>query len=381
MAVDLELICLVAIIAAISLLWIIYIRKKEGVDGKKTIRSRKRRLLAVLSMGLPAVLLIFIISLAYGPGGSMSVSETFSTLFSAIGKHGTGLTNKEIFVYYQRLPRAMGALAVGIGLATAGVMYQAIIRNPLVDPYITGVSSGAGLAAITGIIMGSSIGFMSGSVFMVPVMAIIGGLAAFGATMLIAEKSGGSSVNYVLGGVIIGFALSAVQTIVLTFAGDNLHGALFWLFGSFTRLTWENIWFLFIPALGISFVSLIWARDLNLVLLGEEQAKQMGMNVRRFNIIIMVTASVLTAVCVAFVGIIGFVGLVVPHVCRMILGGDHRFVIPASIVLGGILMLVTDFIARMIYIPFELPIGAITALIGAPIFAFLLMKKGRMYDG
>ena len=368
-------------ILAFSLVWILHIGKKEAVDGKTSIRARKRRLVAVLSISIPILLLVFVVSLAYGPGGNMTISETFSHLLSAISKKGTNLNKYEIFVYYSRLPRALGALAVGIGLATAGVMYQAVIRNPLVDPYITGVSSGAGLAAVTGIVMGSSIGFMSGSIFMIPIMAIIGGLAAFGATMLIAEKSGGSSVNYVLAGVIIGFALSAVQTLILTFAGNNLHGAIFWLFGSFTGMNWNNIWFLLIPALGISFTSLIWARDLNVILLGEEQAKQMGMNVRKFNIMIMVTASVLTAICVAFVGIIGFVGLVVPHACRMILGGDHRFVIPASIVLGGILLLCTDFIARMAYVPFELPIGAITAMIGAPVFAYLLIKKGRMYNG
>jgi iron complex transport system permease protein len=198
--------------------------------------------------------------------------------------------------------------------------------------------------------------------------------------MLIAEKSGGSPVNYILAGVIIGMALAAVQTLVLTFAGDQLHDAVFWMFGSFLRLDWENIWFVLIPVLGISFIALFWARDLNLILLGEEQAKQMGMNVRRFNLTVMITASVLAAVCVAFVGIIGFVGLVVPHICRMILGGDHRFVLPASIVLGGILILSTASAAPEIYTEI-LPVGAITALIGAPVFAFLLIKKGRMYDG
>ena len=378
---DLELICLTTVTVLIAVLLILHTRKKERTEGKMSVPSRKRRLAAVLIIGGLSLFIMFMLSLSHGPGGSSSISQTFSDLFSAIRKGGNGLTANEIFVYHSRLPRALGAVAVGIGLATAGVMYQAVIRNPLVDPYITGVASGAGFAAIVGIIMGSSIGFMSGSIFMIPVMAIIGGLLAFGATMLIAEKSGGSAVNYVLGGVIVGFALSAVQTLVLTFAGPNLHGAVFWLFGSFTRLGWDNIWYLFLPAIAISVFSLYWARSLNLVLLGEDQAKQMGLNVRRFNITIMVTASVLTAVCVAFVGIIGFVGLVVPHTCRMILGGDHRFVLPASIILGGILMLVTDFVARMVYIPYELPVGAITALIGAPVFAFLLMKKGRIYNG
>jgi iron complex transport system permease protein len=176
-------------------------------------------------------------SLAYGPGGNLTLSQTFIDLFSAISKGGVNLTPNETFIYFSRLPRALGALAVGVGLATAGVMYQAVIRNPLVDPYITGVASGAGFAAIVGIVMGSSIGFLSGNLFLIPIMAIIGGLAAFGATMLIAEKSGGMAINYVLGGVIVGFAFTAIQTLVLTFAGPNLHGAVFWLFGSFTRLS------------------------------------------------------------------------------------------------------------------------------------------------
>ncbi|MDR0791036.1 MAG: iron ABC transporter permease, partial [Methanomassiliicoccaceae archaeon] len=154
----------------------------------------------------------------------------------------------------------------------------------------------------------------------------------------------------------------------------------FWLFGSFMNLDWTNIWFLFIPALAISFLALLWAREFNLVLLGEEQAKQMGLNVKLFNRAIMIMASVLTAICVSFVGIIGFVGLVVPHTCRMILGGDHRFVLPASIVLGGILMLAAALVARTAF-DVIVPVGAITAIIGAPVFAYLLIKKGRMYSG
>jgi iron complex transport system permease protein len=146
------------------------------------------------------------------------------------------------------------------------------------------------------------------------------------------------------------------------------------------NLDWTNIWFLFIPALAISFLALLWAREFNLVLLGEEQAKQMGLNVKLFNRAIMIMASVLTAICVSFVGIIGFVGLVVPHTCRMILGGDHRFVLPASIVLGGILMLAAALVARTAF-DVIVPVGAITAIIGAPVFAYLLIKKGRMYSG
>ncbi|MCL2607419.1 MAG: iron ABC transporter permease [Methanomassiliicoccaceae archaeon] len=382
MYVDMELWGMVAVIVLLTTFLVIRIRKAEKKEGQlRSITSRKRRLVAVIIVGSLSLLVVFLASIANGAGMyDTSISETFSYIFSAIAKGGTGLTMDERIVYHHLLPKALGAMAVGIGLATAGVLFQAVIRNPLVDPYITGVSSGAGFAAIWGMIFGSWFGFMSGSVFMIPIMAIIGGLAAFGATMLIAEKSGGTAVNYVLGGVIVGFALGAMQTLLLSFAPpDGLQRPLFWLFGSFSRVTWDNVAIIILPVLIMAAVSLTWARKLNLVLLGEDQARQMGMNVRKFNITVLIAASMLTAICVAFVGIIGFVGLVVPHICRMILGGDHRFVLPASFVIGGILMLFADFLARA-FGP-VLPVGAITALIGAPLFAYLLIKKGRMYDG
>ena len=267
-------------------------------------------------------------------------------------------------------------------MSIAGCMYQAIIRNPLVDPYITGVSSGAGCIAVAAMAFNITLPFLSpDSNYIIPVAAIAGGLLAFAATMFIAEKSGGNSVNYILGGVIVGFAFSSIQTIFVSLAGNKLQDVMYWLFGSFSNVSWENAWLIFIPAMGISLISLLWAREFNLVVLGEEQAKQMGLNVRTFNRIMLIIASVLTAICVAFVGIIGFVGLVVPHACRLLMGGDNRLVMPASIILGAMLMLSSDIIARMALMPLELPVGAITAIIGTPVFAYMLIKKGGNYDG
>ena len=156
---------------------------------------------------------------------------------------------------------------------------------------------------------------------------------------------------------------------------------MWWLYGSFAQVTWENAWLVFIPVLFLSLVSMLWAREFNLFMMGEEQAKQLGLNVKLFKRSMMILASILTALCVAFVGIIGFVGLVVPHACRMALGGDHRLIMPASIIIGAMLMLFADIVARMAMIPMELPVGAITAIIGTPVFAYMLIKKGREYDG
>ena len=212
-------------------------------------------------------------------------------------------------------------------------------------------------------------------------VAIVGGLIAFGFTMLLAEKAGGSSINYVLAGIIVGLVFSAFQTLMLSMAGSKLNDAMAWLFGSFANITWSQTILMAIPAVAMSLVSLVWAKEFNLVLLGEDQARQMGLDVRRFNRWMLILASVLASVCVAFVGIIGFVGLVVPHLCRMILGGDHRLVLPASMMIGGVLMMSADLFAKMVMVPLELPVGAITTIIGAPLFAYLLIRKGRMYDG
>ena len=146
-----------------------------------------------------------------------------------------------------------------------------------------------------------------------PIVAMIGGLAAFACTMLLAEKAGGSSLNYVLAGVIIGLVFSAIQTLMLSMAGNKLNSAMSWLFGSFANISWTQTILIFIPVLAMSLVPLLWAKEFNLVLLGDDQARQMGLDVRTFNRCMLILASVLASVCVAFVGIIGFVGLIVPH--------------------------------------------------------------------
>jgi len=352
-----------------------------GSDLKHNTKS-KHRLFVVFMIGIILTIAIFIASLCIGPT-IMSVPDMFGHLFSAIGKGGQGLTYDELMVYESRLPRALAAMAVGIGLSIAGCMYQAIIRNPLVDPYIMGVSAGAGTAAIAVIAFEFTFFglFAPHSIYLTAFAAIFGGVLAFFATMFIAEKAGGSSLNYVLAGVVIGLAFGAVQTLMMSMAGHQVNNALTWLFGSFANVAWNQVWIIVVPAIALAIVPLIWAKEFNLVLLGDDQAQQMGLDVRKFDRTMLILASILTAICVAFVGIIGFVGLVVPHLCRMMLGGDHRLVLPASIAFGGALMLVADLAARTLYFGQELPVGAITTIIGVPVFAYLLIKRGKLYDG
>ena len=359
-------------------------RMKDDMDpgDESDIALKKKRFIIISVFGIIMALIAFFISISIAAGGVIPISDAISSLISSIGKHGTNLNEEELYIFESRLPRALAAIAVGAGLSIAGCMYQAIIRNPLVDPYITGVSSGAGCLAVAVGAIGTSIPFMgSGNLYLIPIAAIIGGLVAFGITMLVAECSGGSATNYILAGVIVGFAFSSIQTIFISLAKDNFSDVMWWLYGSFAQVTWENAWLIFIPVLFLSLLSMLWAREFNLFMMGEEQAKQLGLNVKLFKRSMMILASILTALCVAFVGIIGFVGLVVPHACRMALGGDHRLIMPASIIIGAMLMLFADIVARMAMIPMELPVGAITAIIGTPVFAYMLIKKGREYDG
>lgn len=352
-------------------------------DDESEIAIKKRRFRILMLAGAFFSVVMFLISISISSGGIIPINESLSALVSAISKGGENLNETEMFIYYSRLPRAVAAVGVGAGLAIAGCMFQALIRNPLVDPYITGVSSGAGCFAIAIVAMGATmIPFLSDhSTYIIPVAAIFGGLLAFAITLLVSESAGGSATNYILAGVIVGFAFTSVQTIFLSMAKDNLTDVMWWLYGSFANITWENAFLVLVPAIGISLLSMLWAREYNLFMMGEDQASQMGLNVRKFKAIMMVVASTLTSVCVAFVGVIGFVGLVIPHACRMMLGGDHRLIMPASVILGACLMLFSDLIARTVMAPTEIPVGAVTAIIGTPVFAYMLIKRGREYDG
>jgi len=351
-------------------------------DDRSEISIKRRRFAVIILVGLFFAAVMFLVSIAISSGGIIPLSDAIDALVSSISKGGNDLDTVELYIFQSRLPRAIAAIGVGAGLAIAGCMFQALIRNPLVDPYITGVSSGAGCFAIAIVVLGISLSALDDySNYIIPLAAILGGLVAFGITLSVAEGAGGSATNYILAGTIVGFAFTSVQTIFLSMEKDNLVNVMWWLYGSFANITWENAFLVLIPAISISLISMLWAREYNLFLTGEDQARQLGLNVRRFKAGMMVVASVLTSVCVAFVGIIGFVGLVIPHACRMMLGGDHRLIMPASMVLGACLMLFADLVARIVIAPLEIPVGAVTALIGTPVFAYMLVKRGRDYDG
>ena len=345
-------------------------------------KRSKRKVRAVFSVGVLITVIVSIVSLCLGSETTLSLPDALNAAISAIQKGGHNLTYEEMLIYNQRLPRVLAAIGVGVGLSVAGAMYQAVIKNPLVEPYIMGVSSGAGTFAVAVITFNFTFFglFAANSIYLTAAAAIFGGLLAFGLTLLLAMKTGGKSINYVLAGIVIGLVFSAVQSLLMINAGTKISSALSWLYGSFSTITWDQVWLVLIPSIFISIVPLIWAKEFNLVLLGEDQAKQMGLNAKRFDAIMLIVASVLTSFCVAFCGVIGFVGLVIPHLSRMILGGDHRLMLPATMAFGGFLMVTADLLSRILLTGYELPVGAITTAIGVPVFAYLLIKRGRSYD-
>jgi iron complex transport system permease protein len=271
-------------------------------------------------------------------------------------------------VWDLRMPRALAAFGVGVVLALAGVLMQALLRNPLADPYVLGVSGGAAVGALSVMLAG-----VSGLV--VDVAAAAG---AFGAMLLVfavAHGPGGwTTTRLLLTGVVVAAGCGAIVSLLLSLSDDlRLRGMLFWLLGDFSFV--QTPWWLLGLALIALPACLLAARPLDALARGELQARLLGVPVRGLRIAIYVAASVLTAAAVTTAGSIGFVGLVTPHLVRLLVGSSHRAVIPAAALAGGALLVVADLAARTIVAPRQLPVGALTALIGVPLFLWLMHRQ------
>ncbi|HUU80865.1 MAG TPA: iron chelate uptake ABC transporter family permease subunit, partial [Acidobacteriota bacterium] len=274
-----------------------------------------------------------------------------------------------------RLPRILLAGLVGFSLSLGGVVFQALLRNPLADPFILGVSSGGAFGAVLGIILGLS--FSLG----IPLMSFGGALLTIYLVLLMgSRKMGMESSTILLAGVIINaFFTAIIMFFIATAADDRLHTMLFWLYGDLSQSGYSQS-LVITPALVVGFVALYsLARHLNLITAGEETALQLGVDVERAKMICFLVVSLIIGLVVAFSGLIGFVGLIVPHLGRMIFGSDHRLLIPVSALGGAIFLIIADTVARTVISPSELPVGVITAFIGAPFFIYLLKTRGSKW--
>jgi iron complex transport system permease protein len=306
-------------------------------------------------------------SVHIGPG------QVFQSLIDAwTGKHSLS-SQEELIVFSVRLPRIIFAGIVGALLSLGGVVFQALLRNPLADPYVLGISGGSALGAIIGIIIGASSFYLG-----VPLLAFFGALAT---VFLVFVVSGGSrgpllDNSLLLSGVVVNAFFSAAILFFLSIVDSmELRSITFWLMGDLSRASNEEI-YVTACCLLIGFVVLYWqARKLNLIVQGDETALQLGVNVTSTRQWILIITSLITSVAVSLAGIIGFVGIMVPHMMRLVFGSDHRLLMPAAAFFGASFLVFADTIARIILAPAELPVGVITALCGAPYFIFLLKRK------
>jgi len=288
----------------------------------------------------------------------------------------------ESIILQIRLPRILAGVLVGAALAASGVLYQGVFKNPMADSYVLGVSAGAAVGATFSILFGVS--FVIFGFRLVQVAAFLGALFAMFLVYNISRVGSRVPVTtLLLCGIAVNFFLFAVVGLMEVIAGDELHAIVFWLVGGFSNVLWRDIWAM-LPFIIFGIVAAyFYARDLNLLSLGEDTAQHLGVNVERAKLVLLVLASLITGAAVSVGGLIGFVGLMIPHVTRLVIGPDHRILLPTSTIIGAIFLVICDDIARVVATPFastlELPVGIITMLFGAPFFILLFRKKKQSY--
>ena len=284
----------------------------------------------------------------------------------------------DTIVWSLRLPRIAMAVIAGAGFAVSGAAMQGILRNPLVSPFTIGISSGAGFGASLAIVLG--MGFIGTGKYLVIgnafFFAILSACLVYG----VARLRGVSSETLILAGIALMYLFSAATSMLQYIATEHeLQGVVFWLFGSLSSATWNDLFIVSIVFL-ICFPFLMkYSWGLNALAAGDEVAISLGINASRVRIMVMIFSSLITATIICFTGIIGFVCLVSPHITRMIIGSDHRFLIPFAAIVGAILLLVADTVGRTVLAPAEVPVGIVTAFIGVPMFLYLLITKRRQY--
>ncbi len=339
------------------------------------MRPLTRRRLLWTCGGLSAVLFACVVLALKLGAVPISVTDLVMNLGRlAIGRSDQLPTEYRLIVFDLRLPRILLGILVGAALSVSGACFQALLRNPLADPFVLGVSSGAALGSILALIFASQIPWMT------PLGAFLGALATITAVYFLGRREGQiDSATLLLGGIITASFLSAIiMFLMTTLAGRDLRGMVFWLMGDLSTPLPANLsWMITVGVLAAMGAIYTTAADLNLMLTGEREAMHLGVDVTRVKLVVYISASLLTALAVSVSGAIGYVGLLVPHAVRLIFGSDYRLLIPASAIGGAIAIVLADMLARTVLAPTELPVGAMTAMAGAPLFIYLLRRGLR----
>ena len=337
-------------------------------------RMRHSYLLSLIGAGL-VLSIVIVIGVVVG-NVAIPTATVLSIVLAHLGIGSVDVADSiQSIIMTIRLPRVLLVALTGAALSASGAAYQGLFRNPLADPYIVGVASGAGFGAIATVVLGGVALF---GVFAMPLGAFVGAFCVVVLVYVIAAQRGHYSNNdLILAGIVIGTLTSAMTTFLMIRAGRQASQLLAFLLGSFSSVGWSAVWIVAgSVVIGLSLLMVV-SRDLNVLLFTEEQAKFLGINVPMIRWFIIVGATLMTATAVAFHGLIGFVGIIVPHSIRLIYGGDHRKLIPLSALYGAVFLVFADMIARTITAPQELPLGIVTACCGAPFFLWQLLTSKR----
>ena len=350
-------------------------RRPEPQKNTTTVRREGFGLPAYLAFAAASVFTLLVcVSL-----GSVKIPlrETFDLLWNAVAGRGTGAGMSSTIVFSVRLPRVLCVALTGASLSVCGAAMQGLLKNPLADGSTLGVSSGASLGAVCAIAFGITLpGFPFAGTM---VMAV---LFAFGSLLVILGLSykldrSLSTNTIILIGVIFSMFVSSIMSIVITFAADKVQKITFWTMGSLSGSTYQNAAVLALALAVCGAVILLHAQILNAFAVGEDNARQIGVDVKRAKLVLLITVSVLIGVCVSIGGTIGFVGLVTPHMARMLVGPNHRRLLPAAMFGGAVFLMLADLVARTLLNPLELPIGVVTSFVGAIVFVVIFYQSRK----
>jgi ABC-type Fe3+-siderophore transport system permease subunit len=325
----------------------------------------------VICAGLLLTLALIVVIMALLGSEKLPAGASLCSMFT-LGKSSCGLSpDQQAILFDIRLPRVLLGAAVGASLAVAGASYQSLLRNPLAEPYLLGISNGAAVGTMIALV------FLGAHEWSRPLMAFCGALIATLVVYRLAQgRTGATPERLILAGVIVTTFLSSAIVFVTTLMdATRIRSFTFWLLGDLSATTSRLLWLALFIAVGGTIALAAHARSLNLLMLGERDAFDLGVEVSRVRLVVFVVASLLVGSSVASSGSVGYVGLVVPHLVRLSIGSDNRITIPAAAICGAIFVVVADTVARTVIAPRELPVGAITALIGAPLFVYLLRRR------
>lgn len=327
-----------------------------------TAKTRNAWRMTVVLVFLGAALAALVLSMAFG-SADITIAKIWHTLWSP-----TLRDTQDMVIWNIRFPRNIVAALVGANLAVAGAILQAVMKNPLADPQIVGVSSGAGLAGVIILIL-----FPSWE-YLVPMVAFVGALAAALMVYALAWRNGIRPTRIILAGVAVAAFLGSGISALLVCYGDRVQGALLWMVGGLSARSWPQVYVLAPYTVVGLILAFLGSRRLTILSLGDETAKGLGLPVEQTRFMMTAVAAFLAASAVSVAGLIGFVGLIIPHIARMIIGTEYRFLLPGSAFLGAAVLVVSDTLGRVLFSPVEVPVGIIMAFFGAPFFLWLLRR-------